>query len=137
MQPLKLEAGIHLVRDTPFTRRMRHLLRDPNFMTYYHTGSGTWVAGTWLNKTAGVFLENEIIGPDITKVSRELVSNILFDRSSYKLKWLAKIRQELRLKNRRELNKVQEAADYHYDIREFLRKRSGTVRDDNPMWASL
>lgn len=127
------------MRETPVARYARRILRDPYVLTYFHRGTGNWVLATWLSRSGGVVVEHGVaegLYPTPEAWGKAL-DTIRSSRSADTLTFMREMKEALWLSDHRENYKAQEDADYHCDVREFLRKRASMHWQDHPGWCML
>ena len=138
MTPLRLRSDRHQVRDTEQARYLRRVLRDPNLLTWYHRQHHNWVVGRWLSKSAGLVMELDIVEGEEPPAGAwaSSVDNIRWQQSNEKLQALLEARENIDLQDHRDRKAMQDKADEHLDVCEWMRRRLGG-EIENPAWSSM
>lgn len=136
MVPLKLKAGVHTVCDSGLARYLRRVMKDRNKITWWHHRERRWVVGTWLSKSGGLVIEQGIVPTlHVDQCPRHVVEMILQSESRSTRDFFLQKRQDEQRKESNATSDAQNSADFHLEMREFLRRRSCSA--DNPMWVGV
>jgi len=133
MGPRRLEPG-EVLRDCPTTRYMRRVLRNPRICSYVAAATGEWELCLRMPGHSGVVLELAGLGQEPTKVGRATLEAVLFDQGPTKYQWLHELASAIRGAQRQEIRDALEDAEYNRDLRQYLRRRAGIHRENDPSY---
>ena len=104
-----IQPEIHIVKETAASQLFRRLLGFEDIFTFFHTQTGEWILGYWINKNGKVADEIEDLGGSFEKMTPQLVNQI---RDCWKpVDWKLKKRAILSREQSRINKKIDEARE--------------------------
>lgn len=126
-----------MVVETGVARQVRKLTRDDGIFTYYHALTHNWVLAVWLHKRSRVCTEIDLWEGSPHECPRSVIESALRLYSANASQRAKEIREKMASQDRGCNAQRDDSAREREDLLRFLRKRSGTHREDDPSWNFL